>query len=100
MKRVVIPSPTVLNSASRGPFYEAALAALDSLGSDEPGGQLVVDMQLTDRVDSSGLSTLVLLQVRAAERKHTVALRGASEEVRFLLLMTRLDDRFDLNPEA
>jgi len=27
MKRIVIPSPTVLDSASRSPFYEAALAA-------------------------------------------------------------------------
>ena len=100
MKRIVVASPTVLDSASRGPFYEAALTALDSLGTDDPGGQLVVDMRLTDRVDSSGLSTLVLLQVRAAERKHTVALRGASEEIRFLLLMTRLEDRFDLTPDA
>ncbi len=100
MKRITIVAPTVLDSGSRSPFYEAALASLDSLGTDEPGGRLVVDMRRTDRVDSSGLSTLVLLQVRAAERKHTVALLGASEEIRFLLLMTRLEDHFDLNPDA
>ena len=31
---------------------------------------------------------------RAAEVRRPVHLRGASEELRFLLVMTRLDDRF------
>jgi anti-anti-sigma regulatory factor len=100
VNRIVVQCPPMLNAASRGGFYDAALAALEQLGTDQPGGRLVVDMRLTDRVDSSGLATLVLLQVRAAERKHTVALLGVSEEIRFLLLMTRLEDRFDLNPEG
>lgn len=100
MNREIVLAPPVLNISSRGPFYEEALAALERLGTGAPGGQLVIDLRTTNRVDSSGLSTLVLLQVRAAERKHTVALRGASEEIRFLLLMTRLEDRFDLHPDS
>ncbi len=99
MNHVIVQAPTALNSATRGPFYDAALAALEQLESNGSPRRLVIDMRRTDRVDSTGLSVLVLLQVRAAERKHTVALLGCSEEIRFLLLMTRLEDRFDLDPE-
>ena len=99
MNHVIVQAPTALNAATRGPFYDAALAALEQLDAQGPKGRLVIDMRSTDRVDSTGLSVLVLVQVRAAERKHSVALRGASEEIRFLLLMTRLEDRFDLDPE-
>ena len=99
MNHVIVHAPAALNTASRGAFYDAALAALDQLDAMGAPGRLAVDMRLTDRVDSTGLSVLVLIQVRAAERKHSVALLGASEEIRFLLLMTRLEDRFDLDPQ-
>jgi hypothetical protein len=39
-----------------------------------------------------------MLQLRASEHRHAIALRGASEEVRFLLLMTKLEDRFEIEP--
>lgn len=99
MNRILAQAPPALNTATRADFYEVALEALERLGTQE-AGQLVIDMRGTDRVDSSGLSTLILIQVRAAERKHTVGLLGISEEIRFLLLMTRLEDRFDLNPQV
>ena len=99
MNHVIVQAPTSLNSATRGPFYDAALAALEQLGGNGSPGRLVIDMRRCDRVDSTGLSVLVLLQVRAAERKHSVALLDANEEIRFLLLMTRLEDRFDLDPQ-
>ncbi len=99
MNHVIVQAPTALNSASRASFYDSALAALEQLGNHGTAGRLVIDMRRCDRVDSTGLSVLVLIQVRAAERKHTVALQGASEEIRFLLLMTRLEDRFDLDPQ-
>ena len=35
---------------------------------------------------------------RAAERAQTVVLRGANEELRLLLVLTRLDDLFELDP--
>lgn len=83
-----------LGAQTRTVFRDEALAALARLDDAAPGGRLVIDMARTQRLDSSGLGTLVMLQLRAAERKHGVILRGASEEIRFLLLMTRLEDRF------
>lgn len=94
----MVKAPTALNAESRAAFYDAALAALQRLDA-AAAGELVVDMRATDRVDSSGLATLVLIQVRAAERKRTVGLLGLSEEIRFLLVMTRLEDRFNLDPQ-
>ena len=37
-----------------------------------------------------------LVQRKAAERRQTVCLRGANEELRFLLVLTKLDDLFEL----
>jgi hypothetical protein len=41
-----------------------------------------------------------MLQMRAADQRCSVVLYGASEEIRFLLLMTRLEDRFIIEPNA
>ncbi len=94
---VTLSAPTSLSAHSRGQFREEALAALDSLGG-EGGGRLVVDLSATGRVDSAGLGTLVMIQLRAAERRISVVLRAPSEEIRFLLLMTRLEERFIIEP--
>jgi ABC-type transporter Mla MlaB component len=51
-------------------------------------------------VDSAGLSTLVLVRERASELRRTVCLRGASEELRFLLVLIRMEDRFEFEPAA
>jgi anti-anti-sigma factor len=99
MGEQIVRAPTILAAESRGTFQDQALRALKALGDHEPG-RLIVDLSATERVDSAGLSTLVLLQLRAAERRHTVCLQGVSEEVRFLLLMTRLEDRFEIHPRA
>jgi len=96
----VVVAPAGIIAQNRMAFREEALAALDRLGTDEPGGHLVLDLSATGRMDSSGLGTLVMLQLRAAERRHAVCLRGASEEIRFLLLMTRLEDRFTIEPNT
>jgi anti-anti-sigma regulatory factor len=47
-------------------------------------------------VDSAGLGALMLVQRRAAERKQVVVLRNVNEELRFLLVLTKLDDLFQL----
>ena len=94
MNESLVVAPAHLGAHTRATFREDALAALARLEDSEPGGRLVVDMKQTQRLDSAGLGTLVMLQLRAAERRHSVVLRGASEEIRFLLLMTRLEDRF------
>jgi hypothetical protein len=38
----------------------------------------------------------MLIQRRAAERRQTVTLRNVSDEIRFLLVLTKLDDLFQL----
>ena len=49
-------------------------------------------------MDSAGLGALMLIQRRAAERRQTVVLRNPSDEIRFLLVLTKLDDLFQLEP--
>jgi ABC-type transporter Mla MlaB component len=87
-------APVHLGAQTRSVFRDEAIAALSRLEQSAAGSKLVIDMSLTQRLDSAGLGTLVMLQLRAAERKQSVELRGASEEIRFLLLMTKLEDRF------
>ncbi len=89
--------PPILDAPSRIAFRDAALAAIEELG-EEPGGVLTIDLSCAAKLDSAGLGTLVMLQLRASERRHTVRLREPSEEVRFLLLMTRLEERFEFDP--
>ena len=97
MNEAHVIAPMHLGAQSRSVFRDEALAALGRLDDAAPGGRLVIDLSQTQRLDSAGLGTLVMLQLRAAERKHSVALKGVSEEIRFLLLMTRLEDRFVLD---
>lgn len=89
-----LKAPEELGLETRREFREAANALLALL--PEGRGQLVLDLSGTRRVDSAGLGALMLIQRRAAERRLSVALRGASDEVRFLLVLTKLDDLFQL----
>jgi hypothetical protein len=41
----------------------------------------------------------MLVQRRAGERRQRVTLRSASEELRFLLMLTKLEDLFELEPK-
>lgn len=59
---------------------------------------MIVDLGRTTRVDSAGLRALILVRERAAQERLTVCLRGASEELRFLLVLTRLEDCFEFEP--
>ncbi len=79
---------------SRTLFRREAAALLDGL--PEGSGRLGIDLTATEAVDSAGLGALMLIQRRAAERRQTVCLRGANEELRFLLVLTKLDDLFEL----
>jgi anti-anti-sigma regulatory factor len=90
----VVHSPASLGRETRGIFRRQALEALDALEATGATGPLIIDLAATRIVDSAGLGVLVLVQRRAAEVRRPVHLRGASEELRFLLVMTRLDDRF------
>ena len=90
----VLAAPEELSLESRTGFRRAAGDLLDQLPKGL--GRLVIDLSATRVVDSAGLGALMLIQRKAAERRASVCLRGASEEMRFLLVLTKLDDLFEL----
>ena len=94
MPETMVKAPTSLGIETRADFRRQAQEALERLCAADGAGELIIDLSETRSVDSAGLGVLVLIQRRAAEARQTVRLRGASEELRFLLVMTRLDDRF------
>jgi anti-anti-sigma factor len=94
MFETLVQAPTTLGIETRATFRRQAQEALEQLCAVQGSTELVIDLSGTRSVDSAGLGVLVLIQRRAAEARKTIRLRGASEELRFLLVMTRLDDRF------
>ena len=89
-----LAAPERLDLESRTAFRRSAGELLDLLA--EGTGRLVIDLSGTRSVDSAGLGALMLIQRKAAERRQVVCLRGANEELRFLLVLTKLDDLFEL----
>jgi len=94
----MIAAPEHLGLDSRNEFRQAAVAILEQL--PEGGGRLIIDLSATRKVDSAGLGALMLIQRRAAERRQAVALRNASDELRYLLVLTKLDDLFELESSS
>jgi anti-sigma B factor antagonist len=90
----LLVAPATLGLDSRKEFRERAIALLEELPTGL--GRLVVDLSGTTGVDSAGLGVLMLVQRRASERRQTVVLRGASDEIRFLLALTKLADLFEM----
>jgi anti-anti-sigma regulatory factor len=90
----VLAAPEALGLESRTAFRRAAGELVEQL--PEGAGRLVIDLSSTRAVDSAGLGALMLIQRKAAERRLSVRLRGANEELRFLLVLTKLDDLFEL----
>src|SRR5215207_3926633 len=89
-------APENLGLDTRVEVRKAAFELLEAM--PEGAGRLVIDLHGTRQVDSAGLGALMLIQRRAAERRQTVALRGVNDEIRFLLVLTKLDDLFQLEP--
>ena len=87
-------APETLGLDTRVEIRKAAVRLLEEM--PEGVGRLVIDLAGTRHVDSAGLGALMLIQRRAAERRQVVVLRSASEEIRFLLMLTKLDDLFQL----
>lgn len=90
-----LTAPSELGLETRASFREAAMRELEGLAE---GGTLSVDLSGTKRVDSAGLSALMLIQGRAAERGQRVVLQDASDEFRYLLALTQLTDLFAVEP--
>ncbi|HEY4649513.1 MAG TPA: STAS domain-containing protein [Gemmatimonadales bacterium] len=89
-----LSAPETLGLDTRVEIRKAAIKLLEEM--PEGIGRLVIDFSATRHVDSAGLGALMLIQRRAAERRQIVALRNVSEEIRFLLVLTKLDDLFQM----
>ena len=87
-------APERLGLDTRVEFRKAAVQVLDTL--PDGTGQLIIDLARTRQVDSAGLGVLMLIQRRAAERRQTLLLRNPNDEIRFLLVITKLVDLFRL----
>lgn len=96
LRERVLVAPHHLGLDSRNEFRRAAVDLLDQMAAAAGGGRLVIDLAGTRTVDSAGLGALMLVQRRAAQERQTICLRGANEELRFLLVLTKLDDLFEL----
>ena len=88
-----ITAPAALGLETREAFREEAMLQLEALAD---GGTLHVDLGGTKRVDSAGLSVLLGLQRRAAERQQRIVLHRPSDEFRFLLALTEISDLFEV----
>ncbi len=91
-----LAAPETLGLETRVDIRKAAFELLEQM--PEGGGRLVIDLGQTRQVDSAGLGALMLIQRRAAERRQAVALRAVNEEIRFLLVLTKLAELFELEP--
>jgi len=93
-----LAAPEHLGLESRTTFRQAAVGMLDQL--PERTGRLVIDLRGTRTVDSAGLGALMLIQRKAAERRQVVVLKRPNDELRFLLVLTKLDDLFEVEADA
>ena len=87
-----LAAPETLGLETRVAIRQAAEQLLEAM--PEGSGRLVIDLTHTRAVDSAGLGALMLIQRLAAERRVPVVLRNPSEEIRFLLTITKLYDLF------
>jgi anti-anti-sigma regulatory factor len=87
-----LSAPDTLGLESRVEIRKAAISLLEDM--PEGTGRLIIDLGRTRQVDSAGLGALMLIQRAATERRQTVVLRNPSEEIRFLLVLTKLYDLF------
>jgi anti-anti-sigma factor len=89
-----LSAPDTLGLESRVEIRQAALRLLEEMPAGT--GRLVIDLGRTRHIDSAGLGALMLIQRSAAERRQRVVLRNPSEEIRFLLVLTKLYDLFQI----
>lgn len=97
MERTLV-APHALSVEHRVRFRQEAVQLLDALPVGT--GRLVVDLRDTRAVDSAGLGALIIVQRHAASRRQAVRLANANDEIRFLLMLTKLEDLFDLDAPA
>jgi anti-anti-sigma factor len=89
-----LAAPETLGLETRVETIRSGIQLLDEM--PEGSGRLVIDLTRTRKVDSAGLGALMLIQRHAAERRQTVVLRNPNEELRFLLVLTKLSELFQI----
>lgn len=89
-----LSAPDTLGLETRVQIRKTAIQLLEEM--PEGTGRLVIDLGHTRSIDSAGLGALMLIQRRAAERRQSVVLRNPNEEIRFLLVLTKLYDLFQV----
>ena len=89
----IVQAPEILGLEARGAFRDGAVELLGQLPDKSV---LVIDFSGTRRIDSAGLGALMLVQRKAVEREQRVVLRHLRDEFRFLLVLTKLDDLFEI----
>ena len=89
-----LAAPDRLVAETRLDFRSAALCYLDRVAQLN-GTRLLIDLQLTEAIDASGLGVLVLLQKRARERMIATRLLHAPQSVRQILQLTKLEYLFE-----
>jgi anti-anti-sigma factor len=87
-----LAAPETLGLETRVAIRQEAEQLLEEM--PEGSGRLVIDLMHTRQIDSAGLGALMLVQRLAADRRQSVVLRNPSEEIRFLLTITKLYDLF------
>jgi anti-anti-sigma regulatory factor len=91
-------SASDIEEPARGRFLEEALLALAKL--TPVNDRLVVDLSGLSVLDSAALRFLVEVQGAAASERITVRLEGLTDEHRMVLVLAKLDDRFELEEPA
>jgi anti-sigma B factor antagonist len=76
---------------SLGPAVNTLTAvAGEALAEDPPPG-IVINLAKVERIDSAGLGELLIISTRAAEKRTVMAVCCATQRVRDLLRVTRMD---------
>jgi anti-anti-sigma regulatory factor len=88
-----IAAPAQLDLVTRDDFQRAAIGLVEEM-PDGPG-VVILDLSETHCLDASALGALAVIQARAADRHLVVRLKNASEDVRYSLMLARLENRFE-----
>ena len=89
-----LAAPQNLGLETRIEISQRAVQLLEEM--QEGTGRLVIDLTGTRQIDSAGLGALMLIQRHAGERRQAVVLRNPNEEIRFLLVLTKLNELFTI----
>jgi anti-anti-sigma factor len=89
---IIVPDRLVADT--RAQFRKDALSYLDRAAAQSVM-DFALDMSRTTEMDASGLGILVVVQKKAKELGIRMRITGAPQQVRYLLLLTKLEHLFE-----